>query len=352
METRKRVALVAGASGVTGRGIVEHLAGLDGWDVVGLARTPPDLESRARFLAVDLLDPGGCRAKLGGLGDVTHVFYAAYREGATEAEQVALNGAMLRNLVDAVEPAAAGLEHISLMEGTKAYGCHFGPFKTPARETDPRHMPPNFYYDQEDFLRERRRGKAWTWSALRPGLISGPGVGHPMNLVMAIAVYAAISKELGLPLWFPGTSACYGGLFEATDAVHLARAATWAAAEPRCGDEVFNITNGDYFRWQHLWPRIAACFDLDPAPPLAMPLTAMMADKGPTWDAMVARHGLRPYPYDRLVSWRFAEFVFRLDYDVISDTTKARRFGFHDVIDTEEMFARMFKTLRERRYIP
>jgi hypothetical protein len=51
------------------------------------------------------------------------------------------------------------------MEGAKPYGCHFGPYKTPAKETDPRHPPSNFYFAQEDLLFERRRGSDWTRSA-------------------------------------------------------------------------------------------------------------------------------------------------------------------------------------------
>ena len=349
----KQVALVAGASGVVGRGLVDHLSSLEGWEVIGLARSAfDDVPGRARLLSVDLLDPGDCRAKLGGQNEITHVFYAAYVEQPTEAKQAAVNAAMLRNLVEVVEQAAPGLEHISLMEGPKAYGCHFGPYKTPAKESDPRHLPPNFYYDQEDFLREHQRGRAWTWSALRPSLVCGRGVGHPMNLIMAIAVYASICKELGLPLWFPGTHAAYSALFEATDSAHLARAAVWAATEPRCSGEVFNITNGDLFRWVHLWPRIAASFELEPAPPMPLRLADMMADKGPLWDRMVQKYGLRPHPYDQIVSWPFAEFVFRIEYDIISDTTKARRFGFHDVVETDAMFDRMIRDLRSQRYIP
>jgi hypothetical protein len=38
-----------------------------------------------------------------------------------------------------------------------------GPDKTPAQETDPRHMPPNFSSDQEDFLSRRQQGKSWAW---------------------------------------------------------------------------------------------------------------------------------------------------------------------------------------------
>jgi nucleoside-diphosphate-sugar epimerase len=355
METRnveKKVALVAGASGIVGRGIADYLAGLDDWDVVGLSRSTPEGPARARAIAVDLYDPRDSHEKLGALEGVTHVFFAAYLQRPTEPEQVEVNAGMLRNLVDAIEPGNPGLRHISLMEGAKAYGCQFGPYKTPARESDPRHIPPNFYYDQEDFLKSRQEGRDWTWSAIRPSLICGPGVGHPMNLLMVIAVYASICKELGLPLAFPGTAGAYSSIMEATDAVHLARATVWAATEPRCGNEVFNITNGDLFRWENLWPQIADLFGLAVGRPTPIPLAAMMADKGPVWDSMVKKYDLRPHPYHRIASWPFGEFVFRIDYDVISDTTKARLFGFHDIVDTEAMVRRMLVDLRNDRYIP
>jgi nucleoside-diphosphate-sugar epimerase len=348
----EKVALVAGASGVTGRALFEHFDSRDDWQAIGLASKLSEGADPGRFVAMNLLDPDECARKAKGLGNVTHVFFAAYREQPTEAAQVATNGAMLRNLMIALEAIAAGLRHVNLIEGTKAYGCHFGPFKTPARETDPRHLPPNFYYDQEDFLIAQSKDKSWSWSALRPDLIMGPSEGYPMNLLMAIAVYAAICKEIGVPLAFPGTRGAYAALFDATDATHLARAAEWSATDPGCAGEVFNITNGDLFRWEHLWPRIASMFGMEPGPPTPLPLGTMMSDKGPLWDAMIAKYGLRPTPLDRLVSWGFAEFVFRIEYDVFADTTKARRFGFHHVVETEAMFDRMFRDLRRRKLIP
>jgi nucleoside-diphosphate-sugar epimerase len=349
----KQVALVAGASGVVGRGLVDYLSSLEDWEVIGVARRAFDgPHGRVRFLPVDLLDREDCRTKLSGLKDVTHLFYTAFLEQPTEVKQATVNSAMLRNVVETIDQVSPALRHVSLMEGPKAYGCHFGPYKTPAKESDPRHLPPNFYYDQEDFLRELQPAKNWTWSAVRPSLVCGPGVGHPMNMSMAIAAYASVCKELRVPLWFPGTHGAYTALFEATDTAHLARAAVWAATEPCCSGEVFNITNGDLFRWQHLWPQIAACFGLEPAPPMPLRLGAMMADKGPLWNSMVEKYGLRPYPFEALVSWSFAEFVFRIEYDVISDMTKARNFGFHEVLDTELMFERIFHDLRSQRYIP
>lgn len=348
----RKVALVAGATGIIGRGIVEHLSSSDDWEVIGLARDVPEHESRARFVPVDLLDPEDCRAKLCGLGEVTHVFFAAYVEKPSEVERVMVNEAMLRNVVEAVEPAASSLRHVVLMQGTKYYGVHLGPFKTPAKESDPRHMPPNFYYSQEDYLREASRGKAWSYTALRPDVVCGPGTGHPMNLTMVIAVYATISKELGLPLRFPGKPGAYTALAEVTDTGVLARASEWAATEPRCGGEAFNITNGDYFRWQLLWPRIAACFGMEVGTQVPLRLADFMADKGPLWDGLVRHHGLRPHRYEQVASWPFGDFVFGCEYDVISDVTKARLFGFHEVVDTEEMFALMFRSLKEDRYIP
>jgi len=88
------------------------------------------------------------------------------------------------------------------MQGTKYYGQQFlAPLKTPFDETDPRHIGPNFYFDLEDYLRSRvKSGAQFTWSALRPNPVCGFSSGSYMNLVVSIAVYASICKELGLAL--------------------------------------------------------------------------------------------------------------------------------------------------------
>jgi len=200
-----KTALVAGGTGVVGRNLLRHLVSDLDWDVIAVSRRAPDIEGDYRHIAADLLDPIDVAAKLGGLSEVTHIFFSAYIEKPTWAEMVVPNLALLTNLMDAVEPAARHLQHVNLMHGTKWYGSHLGPFKTPARETDPGHMPPNFYYDQQAFIVERQKGKAWTWSSARPHAICGFAVGNPMNLVMVLAVYATISKALGLPLRHPGS---------------------------------------------------------------------------------------------------------------------------------------------------
>lgn len=213
-------------------------------------------------------------------------------------------------------------------------------------------MSPNFYYDQEDFLRRRQTGKSWSWTALRPEAIVRYATGNPMNLGVAIAVYATISKELGLPLRFPGTPDAYDALYQVTDAGLLAEATVWAGDEPKASNVIFNLTNGDQFRWRHMWPRIARMFDMEVAEPVPMPLTAYMTDKAELWARIVEKHDLQPTAYDRLATWSFADFIFSSGYDNVSSTIKARLAGFHGCVDSEDLFRTFFASLREDRVIP
>lgn len=259
---------------------------------------------------------------------------------------------MLVNVVDVIEPVAHALQHISLMQGYKVYGAHLGPFKTPARETDPNHMPPEFNIDQQNFLEERQQGKRWTWSALRPSVVGGFALGNPMNLALVIAIYASMSKELGLPLRFPGKPGAYHSLLEMTDAGLLAKATIWAATDTRCANQAFNITNGDLFRWSEMWPKIATYFNLETAPPLQMSLSVVMEDKEALWNNMVEKYGLEKNSYQSVSSWAFGDFVFSWDYDFFADGTKARRLGFHEFVETESMFMNIFDGLRKAKVIP
>jgi nucleoside-diphosphate-sugar epimerase len=346
-------ALIAGALGVVGRALVEHLEDDPDWRVIGLSRRAPDFGTSATFLSVDLLDAADTKAKLGGLADVTHVFFTPYAPRATFAEEVAPNLAMLTNLVGTVEAAAPGLAHIQLMQGAKWYGVQFGaPYKTPAKEDDPRHMPPNFYYDQQDWLVERQKGKAWSWSALRPHGVWGFSVGSEMNMLTAIAVYAAISKELGLPLRWPGDPRTLDVVYQITDVALLAKAMVWAATDPRAANQPFNMTNGDYTRWSWLWPRIAAFFDMETAPGPHVSLAAVMADKKALWDDIVEKHQLRRYRMDELTTWRFADYAFRNANDQMSSLTKARQAGWTETWDTEETIVQQLDRMRRDRIIP
>jgi nucleoside-diphosphate-sugar epimerase len=347
-------AVVVGALGVIGRYIVEKLASLPDWEVVGLSRRKGEDRGRVRYVSVDLLDRAQAARVLSGIPEATHVFYAAFQASAgvaaDYAKNIAVNRDMLVNSVSAIEASSSGLERVVLVTGTKYYGSHLGPFRTPAKESDPRHDGPNYYFDQIDWLAAFQRGKRWSWTELRPQTLCGFAPGTAMSIVPVIAVYAAMRKELGLPLAFPGKA--WSTLYQVTDSAHFAQAAHWAATEPRCANQAYNITNGDYFRWQHVWPGIAAAFDMPVAEPQPHALVGFMADKAPLWDAMVKKYGLKPFRFAELVAWPFGDYVFNCNWDVMTSVTKCRQHGFQPVVDSEEMFARLLSRFRNERIVP
>ncbi|WP_395943365.1 SDR family oxidoreductase [Brevundimonas sp.] len=346
------IVLVAGVHGLSGKAAAIAWSKVPDTKVYGLSRREAELPQGVEGITLDLLDRDDVERKLSGLADVTHIVFAAYIEKPCAAERSQVNVAILKNLVEVVEKASPALRHVTFYQGGKAYGSDLGPFKTPAREDDPRLMSPNFYYDQEDFLRRAQAGKPWRWTALRPEGVIGYATGNPMNLGVAIAVYATISKELGLPLRFPGSPEAYRALYQVSSADILAQATVWAGVTPAARNDIFNITNGDQFRWQHMWPRIARMFDMETADPVPMPLASYMADKAGLWSAIVAKYGLQDTPYDSLVSWNFADFIFNSGFDNVASTIKARKAGFGACIDSENMFDAFFADLRARKVIP
>ena len=107
---------------------------------------------------MDLQDRDACAAACAKLRGITHVVYTAVYElpglvdGWSDPVQINTNGQMLENLLDAVT-VFNRLQHVTLLQGTKAYGAMVGPMRIPARESQPRVEHPNFYWLQEDFLR-------------------------------------------------------------------------------------------------------------------------------------------------------------------------------------------------------
>ena len=304
-------------------------------------------------LSVDIADAAACRAQLGELGNVTHVMYCARASHtASTKEPIELNTTMLRNVIDAVEQAAHGFTHVHLVQGSKYYGSDLGAYRTPAKESDPRIGENNWYYAQEDFIAERNRGKSWRWSASRPHAICDADPGIARSIPRIIAVYAAIAKELGQPLYFPGSAANFHAIYQCVDATLLAKAIRWMSTTPACANQAFNVTNGDFIRWENLWPRFANFFGLPVGPVKTVRLAEAMADKAPVWERVVTECRLTPTPYAQTALWSYGDFVFSPGHDIMSDTLKLRQTGFADCMDTEKMFLDLFRHYREARIIP
>ena len=237
-----RTALIAGSTGIVGNTLARHLAD-EGWTVHGLARNPGAMPGVAPVPA-DLTDPASLTAALADLRP-SHLFIATWMRRPTEAENCAVNGAMVRNLLDAL--AAAPLEHVALVTGLKHY---LGPFEayghgtlpaTPFRETQGRLPVENFYYVQEDAVLDAARARGFGWSVHRPHTMIGFALGNAMNMGVTLAAYASLCGASGRPFVFPGSPQQWHGLTDMTDARLLARHLAWASTGEAGRDQAFNV---------------------------------------------------------------------------------------------------------------
>jgi nucleoside-diphosphate-sugar epimerase len=344
-------AVVVGSIGIVGRAIAAKLAELGGWRVVGATRSGGTVPGLDEAIGVDLRDPDEARRRLAQAGGATHLFFAAYLPQVGWAEEVGPNLALLVNAVEGLEAVGAPLQHVTLITGAKYYGVHLGPSAAPATETEPRHLGPNFYYAQEDYLRSRDAA-AWRWTHLIPTHLTGFAIGNPMNLALSVAVYASLVREAGLRLDFPGTAAAFGAMTQVVDAEQLAEAAAWSAVTPQAAREVFNVANGDPTRWSQLWPAFADYFGVRAGGPRPIPLSSFMPGLAPLWRAMAAKYGLVHSELGPLVNWGFLEFLFAIEYDIVLALGKLRRAGFVRHPDTLEGFFTRFDEYRRARIIP
>lgn len=354
--------LIAGASGVVGAAAVDAFLA-DGWEVLALSRRRPEIRSTRPFahLPVDLRDAQASRAALAGVSGITHVVYAALYEkpglipGWTERDQMDTNLAMLKNCLGPISGAGSALRHVSLLQGTKAYGIHLHPMPIPARERAPRDPHANFYWLQEDYLKELAANR-FDFTILRPQLIVGSAYGVAMNLAPVIGAYAAICRELGEPFSFPGGISY---VWEAVDARLLANVFVWATKTDAAKGQHFNVTNGDVFEWRNLWPAMAATLGVDTGLDRPRSMAQFLPAQRATWDRIVARHGLRRVALPDLLgeSHHYADFCFAYGATVppppaFVSAIKLRQAGFHEVCDTEDMFCHWLRDFIARGILP
>jgi nucleoside-diphosphate-sugar epimerase len=359
-----KTVLVAGATGLVGYACLKHFATQPGCDVIALSRRRPDDTFGARWYPLDLADRAACVALAPQFAGVTHLVYAALYErpglvaGWREAEQIALNEAMLENLFDPLERAAPGLRHVALLQGTKAYGVHVRPLQVPARENrSEMHEQPNFYWNQERFIRARQQGKAWRWSILRPVLIVGDSVGSAMNVIPALGVYAAFMKRVGkTALDYPGG---VGRVAQAVDTDLLARAIAWSGESDRAVNEIFNVTNGDVFVWPNVWPAIADALGMAPGAAVPLALDREIRPRESEWAEIRAAHGLASGTLKDFVGLSFEYADYTMGYGrtepgppALVSTIKLMQAGFTEVMDTEAMFRKGFAEMQAKKLLP
>jgi nucleoside-diphosphate-sugar epimerase len=360
--TDKKV-VVAGATGLVGSAALRHFGSTGKCQVVALSRRKPRDLHGARYLQIDLTDPAQCARTAPELQGATHLVYAALYEapnlvdGWRDEGQIRINDLMLRNLMGTLEPVAPTLRHVALLQGTKAYGVHVRPLTVPAREgRSEMYQQPNFYWAQESFLRALQQGKNWHWSILRPVLIVGETIGGAMDLIPPLGVYATILREQGRALDYPGGAA---RVSQAVDVDLLARAIAWAGVAEAARNDAFNVTNGDVFTWENIWPAIADALDMKAGAAVPLSLAKTYPQWITPWEAIRRKYDLIAPGLEAFVglSFQYADYSMRFGQTEsgppsIVSTVKINKAGFTEMMDTEDMFRKWFRHARTSRLLP
>jgi nucleoside-diphosphate-sugar epimerase len=355
--------VVAGATGLVGNAALRHFGKLERCEVVALSRRKPRELYGARHVAIDLTNATQCSRAATDLGGTTHLIYAALHEepnlvdGWRDDRQIKTNDLMLRNLMAALEPAAPSLRHVALLQGTKAYGVHVRPLIVPAREgRSEMYEQANFYWAQEKFLRELQQGKAWHWSILRPVLIVGLAMGGAMDLIPPLGVYAAMLRQQGRPLDYPGGAA---RVTQAVDVDLLARAIAWSGETDAARNEAFNVTNGDVFTWENVWPAVADALGMKVGAAVPLSLAKEYPKWIAPWETLRHKHNLISPDLEAFVglSFQYADYSMRSGHTEpgppsIVSTVKINQAGFTEMMDTEAMFRKWFGQARASRLLP
>jgi nucleoside-diphosphate-sugar epimerase len=354
----KNIALVVGATGITGSNLAQELIS-QGFTTYGLSRTPNNTIENLIPVKADLLDIQNLEKALESISP-THIYFTTWMRNDTEDENIRVNSALVRNLLNVLSPKKS-IQHVALVTGLKHY---LGPFEayakegkspeTPVREEHPRLPLPNFYYAQEDEVFKASEKDGFTWSVHRPHTVVGYAIGNLMNIASTLAVYASICKETGRKFIWPGSSEQWNGISDVTDARILAKQLVWASTTESAKNTAYNITNGDVFRWKWLWKRLADWFNIEAFgfENEIKPLESEMKNDLEIWRKIAQKYSLKEENLNRLSSAWHTDLDLGRPLEVMCDMTNSRNLGFNKYQNTERSFIDVFEKLKAEKMIP
>ncbi|CAF3333904.1 unnamed protein product [Rotaria sp. Silwood1] len=378
--TPSNVACVWGANGISGTAMIDLLVEQprNEWSkIICISRRPTQLDvedDRVHFISIDILQANVDEivtelSKAGG-ESITHVYHYTYIEKKDEKELDQVNTILFQKALDAtVKIAGKQIKCVLLQTGYKYYGVHKGGeylASCPYTEDAPRHKGSNFYYIQEDLLKEYAEKNGWKYIITRPNIIIGVSRGNFMNFAVSLALYACIQKEKSQPLYFPGNEIAWNSIVDHSDALNNARFQLWSSTNDKIQNEIFNIHNGDEVKFRTLWPKIEKYFDFTPYKQkfntqndikigdigiLRLSLAKYMPENKDIWSRLAKRNELDESAFN-YATWEFIDFVLGRTFDDHGDMTKARQYGWTTTVDTSECFIQCFDRLKKMEVIP
>ncbi|UJR26448.1 hypothetical protein I4U23_007778 [Adineta vaga] len=374
------VACVWGANGISGTAMIDAFIEQprNEWSkIICISRRSTQLDvddDRIYFISIDIFTASVNEIvaeliKAGG-ETITHIYHFTYVEKQDEKESDESNKILLQKALDAsIKVAGERIKCFTLQTGYKYYGVHKGGEYLAARpysEDASRHAGINFYYTQEDLIKEYAEKHSWKYIITRPNVIIGVSKGNFMNFAVSLALYASLQKEKGHPLLFPGNEVSWNAIVDHSDALNTARFQIWSSTNDEIQNEIFNIHNGDEVRFCTLWPHFEKYFGFIPHEQtfdaieeiqtgnigiLELSLADYMPKNKETWDRLVKHNRLDSSAFD-YATWNFIDFVLGRAFDDHGDMTKARKFGWTTTVDTKQSYIQCFDRLKQMKIIP
>lgn len=404
-------AIVCGATGISGFHTIRALLDTpERWSkIYALSRSPLSDEllafltdqqrSRIQHVSIDL---GSSSTKIAqnfqkaGV-EADYLFYYAYlspksgksaMDPSAAEELVEANVPPFRNLLQALPEAGIKPKRILLQTGGKNYGCHIGRVRTPLVESDPqpKHLGPNFYFHQEDTLKDFCDAHPETaWNIVMPAAIIGATQYASMNTFLSFGVYAAVQAYKKEPLRFGGDYYTWHYDFTHSTARLTGYLSEWAVLEEQCKNQRFNAQDGGLLSWDRFFHELGRWYGIKDisgpenddsmykvksfaggkdaplgyGPPLNLRLSHPLVEwaerpsTSKAWEEMMEQSDgqLKKNLFEGNFQDLFiGDFAF-LPFGTLS-MNKTRRFGFCGFVDTLESIFEMFQEMGKLGLLP
>ncbi|CAF1627022.1 unnamed protein product [Rotaria magnacalcarata] len=212
---------------------------------------------------------------------------------------------------------------------------------------------------QEDLIKELAQKNNWNYVITRPSLIIGISKASAMNFALNLAIYAAVQKEKGEPLIFPGNAFAWNAITDHSSSLTNARFQLWSSTNKQTANQVFNIHDGDKVRFRTIWPKIEEYFGFShyeqkfsedkTVPNLILP--EYMPKQNELWEQMAKRYNIDAGAFE-LTSWMFMHIIVNLPFSPEGDLSKARIYGWTTTTDTAASYTQCFDKLKAMKIIP
>jgi len=164
----------------------------------------------------------------------------------------------------------------------------------------------------------------------------------------------------------PTNQIYWAGYDDVSDSRLIANLSVYASTHQNCANEAFNVTNGDYFTWKYMWPRLAQYFGAQSTsdqvfkplpkvgePQLDLSLVEWAKDKRKVWDRICDKAGVSAAKatWDA-GTWAYQDWVFRRTWSATLSINKARQYGWTGHLDSYTSFVDAFNMFEKTNQIP